>query len=229
MWGSDGRDRRHRRDALDHHRARGWSGSRAGCGEGGISIELAQRGAGRVIGVDIRETVLETARRKARAAGVERTCEFAMGTGERADFIVSLDALEHFEDPAAVLRAMDGLLKPDGAVVTSFGPTWYHPLGGHLFSVFPWAHLLLSEKALIEWRADFRSDGATRFGEVEGGLNRLSIRRFERIVAESPFRFALFETPPIRKLRWAHNRLTREFTSAVVRCRLVKRNAAAAN
>jgi hypothetical protein len=70
-------------------------------------------------------------------------------------------------------------------VPISFGPTWHHPYGGHLFSVFPWAHLIFSEKALTRWRSDLRDDGATRFGEVAGGLNQMTIRRFEELVADS--------------------------------------------
>ena len=118
---------------------------------------------------------------------------------------------------------MDTLLKPSGEVLVSFGPTWYHPLGGHGFSVFPWAHLLFSEKALIRWRSTFKTDGATRFSEVAGGLNQMSIAKFEKFVADSPFRFATLEPVPIKKLQAFHNRCTREFTSAIVRCRLVKR------
>jgi hypothetical protein len=105
----------------------------------------------------------------------------------------------------------------------SFGPTWLHPLGGHLFSVFPWAHLIFSEKALIRWRSTFKTDGATRFSEVAGGLNQMTIAKFEDLVANSPLQFAGFELVPIKKLRPFHNRLTREFTTAIVRCRLVKR------
>lgn len=74
---------------------------------------------------------------------------------------------------------MSALLEPKGEVIASFGPTWYHPLGGHLFSVFPWAHLLFSEKALLRWRSDFKTDGATHFGEVAGGLNQMTVDRFE--------------------------------------------------
>ena len=77
---------------------------------------------------------------------------FGTSTNELADVIVSVDAFGAFSDPAEVLRVMDRLLKPSGEVFISFGPTWYHPLGGHLFSVFPWAHLLFAEEALIEWR-----------------------------------------------------------------------------
>ena len=194
-----------------------------GCGEGDDSIALAKNQAFRVIGIDIRESVLERARKEAQRNGVERICHFCTSTNERADAIVSIDSFEHFGDPGAVLVKMHELLKEDGAVYASFGPTWYHPLGGHLFSVFPWAHLIFSEKALIRWRSDIRSDGATQFEEVEGGLNQMTIFRFEELVKQSPFRFDFLETVPIRRLRPFHNRLTREFTTAIVRCKLTKK------
>jgi SAM-dependent methyltransferase len=171
-----------------------------------------------VIGLDIRPVALDQARELAQDAGCGDRCEFAVSVVESADVVVSIDAFEHFENPKAVLDEMHRLLKPGGMVAISFGPTWYHPLGGHLFSVFPWAHLIFSEAALIRWRSDLRNDGATRFCEVEGGLNQMTIRRFEKLVRRSPFRIDYLEPVPIRKLRWLHNRVTREFTTAVVRC-----------
>ena len=117
---------------------------------------------------------------------------------------------------------MYDLLKPSALAVISFGPTWYHPLGGHLFSVFPWAHLIFSEPALIRWRSRIRNDGATRFAEVEGGLNQMTVAGFEKLLRTSLFRIETLETVPIRKLRPVHSRITREFTTAVVRARLVK-------
>ena len=51
----------------------------------------------------------------------------------------------------------------------------------------------------------------------------MTIARFEKLVAASPLRCADLDLVPIRKLRPFHNRLTREFTTAVVRCRLVQR------
>jgi hypothetical protein len=89
--------------------------------------------------------------------------------------------------------------------------------------VFPRAHLIFTEKSLIRWRSDFKSDGATRLCEAEGGLNQMTIRRFRSIVAESGFKFAEFEPIPIRKLRIFANLMTREFTTAIVRCKLVPR------
>lgn len=194
-----------------------------GCGDGVEAVELAQHGARRIIGLDIREGALERARWHAAASGVGDRCHFAVTTSEPVDVVVSLDSFEHFEDPGAILQVMGNLLAPGGQVFASFGPTWYHPLGGHLFSVFPWAHLLLSEDALIRWRNRFRDDGATKFAEIEGGLNRMTIARFERLVSESPFDLEWLEAVPIRRLRPIHTRLTREFTTAIVRCRLRKR------
>jgi ubiquinone/menaquinone biosynthesis C-methylase UbiE len=194
-----------------------------GCGEGVEAVEMAQRGAKRVIGIDIREDVLQTARQKALTAGVQNTCLFASSTKELAEIVVSIDAFEHFGDPAGILRIMNMLLQPTGEVLISFGPTWYHPLGGHLFSVFPWAHLIFSEKALIRWRSAFKTYGATRFSEVAGRLNQMTIAKFEELIAGGPLRFVSLELVPIKKLRRFHNRFTREFTTAIVRCRLVKR------
>ena len=63
------------------------------------------------------------------------------------------------------------------------------------------------------------SEVATSFGEVAGGLNQMTIGRFEKLIAASPFKLADFELVPIRPFRRFHNRLTREFTTTIVRCR----------
>ena len=188
-----------------------------GCGAGVEAVELAQV-ARSVWGLDINERLLEQARIRAASSGVADRCAFGTRPpADRVDVIVSLDSFEHFADPAAVLTMMYDILRPGGRVVTSFGPTWYHPYGGHLFSVFPWAHLIFSERALIRWRNDIRSDGATRFAEVEGGLNQMSIARFEKIARESLLRVVRIEAVPIRRLSRLHSRPLREFTTAIVR------------
>lgn len=194
-----------------------------GCGTGGEAVELAQRGASRVIGIDIHEGNVNAARGLAKREGVGDICTFASRTTERADVIVSIDAFEHFSDPAAILEMMRDRLQPDGCVYAAFGPTWYHPLGGHTLSVFPWAHFVFTEKALLRWRNSLKQepDDATRFSDE--GLNQMTIRRFERLVEQSPFQFAELKLIPIRKLRLIANRLTREVTTSVVRCKLIPR------
>jgi SAM-dependent methyltransferase len=195
-----------------------------GCGAGNEAIDLVRQGVSRVIGIDIQESFINKARARAVELGVEDKCQFAQSTDVKVDAIISVDSFEHFNDPELILDMMYKSLKPDGFVMVSFGPTWYHPYGGHLFSVFPWAHLIFSEKALIQWRSNFRNDGAARFTEVAGGLNQMTIARFERLINKSDFRIEYFEPVPIKKLRPLHNRLTREFTTSIVRCKLVPKN-----
>ena len=196
-----------------------------GCGPGLEAVEFARRGARRVIGIDIQSSCLELGRATAKSAGedISARCMFTTHTDELADVIFSTDSFEHFEKPKAILRDMARLIKPGGRLFVSFGPPWFHPLGGHLFSVFPWAHLIFSERALIRWRSEFKSDGATRFGEVAGGLNQMTIRRFKRLIDGSEFKCERFEAVPIRKLRLLSNPLAQEFMTSIVRCVLLRR------
>ena len=47
----------------------------------------------------------------------------------------------------------------------------------------------------------------------------MTIRRVERLVRAAGFEMRSFEAVPVRKFRWLHSRLTREFTTAIMRAR----------
>jgi ubiquinone/menaquinone biosynthesis C-methylase UbiE len=190
-----------------------------GCGPGTEAIELARHGAKHVIGLDIQEKFLAEARARQATAGVSN-CTFVSAYDSKVDVILSIDSFEHFSNPGQVLNEMARLLKTDGKVIVSFGPPWYHPKGGH-FPLFVWAHLLLSEKALMTWRSQYKTDNATRFHEVAGGLIQMSIRKFERLVANSPLNFESFLAVPIRPARHLDCWLTRELLTSTVRRTLV--------
>ncbi len=108
-----------------------------GCGIGTEAVAIAGLGAKRVIGIDIRESILDEARRCAALANVQHICHFTTSTTERADIVLSMDAFEHFDDPAEILRLMHGLLAPQGEAVVSFGYPWYHPWAVIYFRSFP--------------------------------------------------------------------------------------------
>jgi SAM-dependent methyltransferase len=192
-----------------------------GCGDGLEAIELARLGAGRVYGVDTNPGCVHIARWHAEQAHVSHAVEFSTDAPpDLADLVISLDTFEHVSEPAAILCSLHQMLKPGGALVASFGPPWYHPFGGHLFSVFPWAHLIFSETALIKWREDLREDRPATFAEA--GLNRMTVARFARLIDESAFTVEALEVVPIRRLARVHGRFTRELFTSVVRCRLRK-------
>ena len=193
-----------------------------GCGPGVEAVEMAERGATRVIGIDICEKWLTEAKARVDEAGVADRCTIERTWNDPVDMIVCIDCFEHFSDPLGILRHMRALLKPGGRVLISFGPPWGHPLGGHLYSIFPFSHLVFPDSALVRWRSTIKTDGARTV--LESGLNKMTVRRFERLIARSPFTFETFEVVPIRKLRRIANRLTREFTTSIVRCRLVPRD-----
>lgn len=195
-----------------------------GCGLGDESMEMVQRGAARVTGIDIRQTLLNKATARAAELGLSDRCTFTTVPPEPADIIVSLDCFEHYEDPAGVLEAMNRYLEPGGKILVSFGGTWYHPYGGHLFALFPWAHLIFTEYAMLTWRKQSHPQ-QTAQTITECGLNKMTLRRFEKIVAASPFRFETYQARPIRAARWLWTPLTRELFTSVVQCTLVRKPA----
>lgn len=193
-----------------------------GCGHGRDTEEMAKWGAKLSLGLEIRPELVQHNLQRITLPN----CTFATKLDDqletKADLIISVDAFEHFDRPEEMLKIMYDCLKPGGEAYIGFGPTWYHPLGGHTFSVFPWSHLLLTEKALLKWRNQFYHDGATRFHEVAGGLNKFSIATFEKIFKESHFIVEEFECRPIKGKKWLQKLMGREFFSSMVLTRLKK-------
>ena len=204
-----------------------------GCGYGQTVVSLAKSDAALAVGLDIRESVLQAGRTLARQEQVGERCLFinADNTGaiapfkERIDVIVSIDGFEHYAEPEAVLRQMRHLLRPGGLAYISFGPPWWHPYGSHLtfMGVPPWSHVLFKEETILAMRARYRSDGARRFEDVEGGLNRMTIARFERLVKASGFQVDDLHLIPIRGTKFlGRNRWGRELFTSIVRASLIK-------
>jgi SAM-dependent methyltransferase len=204
-----------------------------GCGYGQGVMTLAGMDVKQALGLDIRDTVLKAARRLAVEEQVADRCLFFNGQDRRAllgwygrvDVVLSRDAFEHYPDPAAVLEQMWNLLVPGGSVFVSFGPPWWHPYGCHMMFMGapPWAHLWFTEKTIMDMRRRYRSDGATRFEDVEGGLNRMTIARFENLVQRSRFIVRDLRLIPIRKTRLlCRSKIGREFFTSLVKAHLVK-------
>lgn len=87
-----------------------------GCGEGELSIRLARRGL-RVRATDAFGQVLEEARRRASAAGVEIAFEATpveeLGPeGHAAELVLCCEVLEHLEDPERALEVLARLARP---------------------------------------------------------------------------------------------------------------------
>jgi 2-polyprenyl-3-methyl-5-hydroxy-6-metoxy-1,4-benzoquinol methylase len=81
-----------------------------GCGPGHYSIELARRGAKRVLGIDFADGMLDLARRAAAAAGVQDVCSFENADffkrdfDARFDYVIVMGFMDYVADPRSLIR-----------------------------------------------------------------------------------------------------------------------------
>jgi SAM-dependent methyltransferase len=204
-----------------------------GCGYGQTVLEMAKLGPRQVIGLDIRHSVLEEARKLAeneKLSNLRFVNAFTDNVKElygKADIIVSIDAFEHYGNPTEVLDEMDKYLAPDGRVYISFGPPWWHPYGAHLqFMIrLPWPHVIFTERVLMAARSLYKTDGAVKFEQVEGGLNRMSVRKFEQLIHNSVFRIMTLQLIPIRRTKFLHTYCpgSRELFTSIIKATLQRK------
>lgn len=164
-----------------------------GCGTGRQAAALALGGARHVTGLDTNERTLDKARALLDHLELGSRVSLASSLSpnqDRFDVIISQNAMEHFPQPGQVLDTMTGLLADEGRILISFGPPWFAPYGSHMhfFTRMPWVNVFFSEKTVMAVRSKFRDDGAIHYEQVESGLNRMTVARFERLVEASGLR-----------------------------------------
>jgi ubiquinone/menaquinone biosynthesis C-methylase UbiE len=168
-----------------------------GCGLGGKTVAYAEAKA-RVTGIDLSEKNIARCAAFARERGADAS--FAAGDAGRLPFadgsfdaVIANDSLEHFADPEAALRELARVVGPGGSIFLFFTP-WKSPLGSHLYDYFgtPWCHLiypewlsgeLLTRELARRGEADPRAGAGRLIEEYHRELNRITVRRYRRILA----------------------------------------------
>jgi SAM-dependent methyltransferase len=175
-----------------------------GCGTGAVCVEAARRGASQVVGVDLQ--LIDVARGylatqpphvSSRVEFIETDGSLVEISGRQFDVILSKDSFEHYADPESFVRVMTTFLAPGGQLAMGFGPLWKAPSGGHIdyMTRLPWAHLIFPENVIMAERRRFRpAEDALRFEDIVGGLNKITYRRFEHIMAASGLTCSFLET-----------------------------------
>lgn len=217
-----------------------------GCGAAGKSVYYASLGAKRVYGLEILEKYRTDAEAIAERKGLAGVFTFVCEDAAKMSFadnvidtIIMNDAMEHVDDPLSVLQECRRVLKPGGRLYLNF-PPYNHPFGAHLSDAIgiPWVHRLFSEKTLVEaYKTLVRDlpDGAARVAfritadaqgrEYFSYINRMTIKRFHRILPQSGFELTYYAEEPLRSFLRPLARLPvlKEFCVKMVVCILEKR------
>ena len=172
-----------------------------GCGYGTLCIHLAERGAKKVTGVEIRDFLVDFANKKLDAEYPHLkdrvTFKLVEDIGdEKFDIAISKDSFEHYDDPSGYLKSIYKWLNDRGRIYLGFSPLWNSPFGGHMDYVtwFPWAHVIFPEKIMLEERKRLTGENITKYSDVSGGLNQMTLKKFRTILAESDYTPTFLET-----------------------------------
>ncbi len=192
-----------------------------GCGYGLQAVAMARNGARTVTGLDLPRPALLERWQTVKQLGCENVKLATEPPSQKFEIVVSCSSFEHFSDPAAIVCEMRRHVRPGGLVIISFAEPWLSPRGSHCdhFTRLPWVNCLFPEKAVLEVRARYKQDGARRYEDVEGGLNRMTIHKFERLMRNSGMKIRSLHLFPVRGLPLVSRvPVLREFLTAAASC-----------
>ena len=177
-----------------------------GCGYGYQSVAMAVYGAKKVVGVDIIQNNIEFAKNLANNNKVSEKTEFLLDPAHlknmRFDLIISQNCFEHYSDPQETLAQFKKVLGKTGRILITFGPLWFSPYGSHMhfFTKIPYINILFCEKTVMAVRRHYRQDGANRYEEVAGGLNKMTVGKFEQLIKDSGLAIKYIKTCGVKNL-----------------------------
>ena len=155
------------RDVLDY-----------GCGRGDQVLAMRRAGARSVVGYDPFPKF---------PASVPEGVAFVSELPKRKfDVVLSSSSMEHFRDPEGEFATMRELTGE--RLVITWAEPWFSHNGSHMgfFTKIPWVNLLFPERSVFLVRSLYRQDGARCYEEagLGGALNRMTVARFDRIIAQ---------------------------------------------
>jgi len=148
------------------------------------------------------------------------------------------DFMEHVSEPERALKEAVRLISPEGRIYINF-PPYYHPFGAHLSDEInmPWVHCFFTERQLIaayrelvkdepdgEQRIAFRFSKDDKGREYYSYINKMTVKRFKKILKELEISPDYYEETPLRGfLKFlARFPLTKEHFVKMVACCIKK-------
>ncbi len=190
-----------------------------GCGAAGKTLYYAKCGVTKIYGLDVVSSYEEQATDLADIKGLSDKFEYVIADGRKLPFgdntfdsIIMNDSLEHVDDPAIVISECHRVLKKGGVLYANF-PPYYHPYGAHLSDAIgmPWVQMFFSDETLIETYKDLvrdLPDGQNRINfrisknkngkEYFSYINRMTIKKFHKIMVKSGYDMSYYKEIPLR-------------------------------
>jgi SAM-dependent methyltransferase len=124
------------------------------------------------------------------------------------DVVYTIDTIEHLSQPKELFAEVYRVMRPGGVFLVHYNP-WFNPHGSHLEDIitFPWPHVFFSMDTLLRVAAKLYDsphyDTACYFLDKDGQkkpnpyhdqnswgtyLNYMTIRKFNRLLKQTPFR-----------------------------------------
>jgi len=159
-------------------------------------------------------------------AELTKNVEFVKGTIESYsdtdgfDYILCDEVFEHLLDFPTAIAAMANLLRPNGKLVSGWGPLWHSPVGGHQLMLYavpsgkrkfiptitlkslsagmsgrriiPYSHRLFTNYALRLHRESQQVSDINSLQQV--GMNGYSVRQFRDAIDKSPLNVIRWES-----------------------------------
>lgn len=176
-----------------------------GCGDGRQTIALAEEENCIAYGIDTNRNTLDRAKSYAKnKKNVFFYTSIPKNLFGTFDIVISQNSMEHFPDPKNTLLDMKQLLNTNGKLLITFGPPWFAPYGSHMnfFCKVPYLNILFSEDAIMATRQTYRSDGAKRYEDIESGLNKMTLKKFETLIHDCDLSIDRITYRCVKKQNW---------------------------
>jgi SAM-dependent methyltransferase len=171
-----------------------------GCGQGVVTVNLAQRGAKEVVGLDIDVDAISFAANyvpdayPTLSSKVRFVChDIADLAGSGSfDFAFSKDAFEHILDLKGVVGHIHRLLRPGGRLILGTSPLYYSAFGDHdlVGRRIPWL-TAIPEPLLFRFAA--WKNGTQWRKAADAGLNKMTPAQFRSLFSSSDWRIEMIK------------------------------------
>ncbi|MBV8381435.1 MAG: class I SAM-dependent methyltransferase [Planctomycetaceae bacterium] len=172
-----------------------------GCGGGWRCVDVAAKGAKRVLGIDPYSILIERAKESLANDHTDfsriieyRCCRISDVSDERFNIIISENAFEHIMDVGDVLSEIRRKLRVGGRAYIGFGPLYHSPFGDHgwvraalpLGHWLPWGHLMLPERLLLKVLSRHYGRNVPNMYDWHFlSLNKLTVAEFRALFRDS--------------------------------------------